>query len=432
MRYSDLGGTPVLTPLRVGYVLKRFPRLSETFVLNEILELERQGVDVEIFSLRAPKAEMRHVLLENLRAKVTYLADAAALARLPVRAGHLDAGEIARLMPGKKVSDADLLVAKAGAIAHLAMERGLHHLHAHFASDATTVALIASRISGVPFSFTAHARDIFHCYVSPEIDDAARRLKIREARFVATVSDFNKHHLDSLAARTGASNVVRLYNGIDLARFAPANRPQRLAGSILSVGRLVEKKGHDDLVKACRLLRDRDVDFRCEIVGDGPLRGALEAQIAAHALEDRIVLLGARTHEHVRDMMQRAAAFVLPCVVSASGDRDGLPTVLLEALASGLPAISTRVAGIPEIIRHERTGLLVEPSAPAALADAMEHLLNDRLLSARLAAGGRQHALRHFDLAANVAALARLFKGGDPVFRQDGMRKENAHSLLVG
>lgn len=432
MRYSDQGGASGPARLRVGYVLKRFPRLSETFVLNEILELERQGVEVEVFSLRRAKAEMRHELLDRLRAPVTYLAEPSAIAGFPGQQGHRSSADIAQLVPGKKAADADLLAAKAAAIAHLAMERGLHHLHAHFASDATTAALIAGRISGLPFSFTAHARDIFHCYVSPEKDNAARRLKIKEARFVATVSQFNKHHLDGLTAWKGASNVVRLYNGIDLARFAPAGRSQRLAGSILSVGRLVEKKGLDDLVEACRLLRERGVDYRCDIVGDGPLRGVLEEQISVNGLQGKVELRGARTHEHVCEMMQRASVFVLPCVVAASGDRDGLPTVLLEALASGLPAVSTRVAGIPEIIRHERTGLLVEPSAPAELADVIERLLADRRLSARLAAAGRQHALRHFDLAANVAVLARMFKDGVPLVRPSSVRKENAHRLPVG
>jgi glycosyltransferase involved in cell wall biosynthesis len=413
-------------------VLKRFPRLSETFVLNELLELERQGVEVEVFSLRRAKHEMRHELLGELRARVTYVAEPATMTGVPVSVGQRRVARFAQLMPGKSAAEADLLEAKARAIADLAVERGLHHLHAHFASDATTAALIASEAGRLPFSFTAHARDIFHCYVSPEVDDAARRLKISAARFVVTVSDFNKLHLDGLGARSGTSNVVRLYNGIDLGRFAPGARPRRLPGSILSVGRLVEKKGLDDLVEACRLLRDRGVEFRCEIVGDGPLRGALEAQLAAARLEDRVVLAGARTHEQVCEMMQRASVFVLPCVVSASGDRDGLPTVLLEALASGLPAISTRVAGIPEIIRHERTGLLVEPCAPEALAAAIQHLLGDSRLAARLATQGRQHAQLNFDLRSNVAALIRLFKEGLPRGRPHVKRKENAHRLPVG
>ena len=432
MRYSDFIDTGTVGRLRVGYVLKRFPRLSETFIVNEIMELERQGVEVEVFSLRRAKEEMRHELLGRLRARVTYLADPKALAGLPGPARGRRAGRIEQLMPGKSAADAGLLEAKARAIAHLAAERGLHHLHAHFASDATTAALIAGRISGLPFSFTAHARDIFHCYVSPEVDDAVRRSKIRDARFVATVSEFNKHHLDGLAAREGASNVVRLYNGIDLNQFTPASRTQRSAGSILSVGRLVEKKGLDDLVEACRHLKERGVDFRCEIVGEGPLREALEMRIAASGLDGKVALLGAQTQERVCEMMRRASVFALPCVVSASGDRDGLPTVLLEALASGLPAISTRVAGIPEIIGHERTGLLVEPSAPAALADAIERLLANRRLAARLARGGRQHALSQFDLAANVAVLARLFKEGLPVAGPNVVRSENAHRLSIG
>lgn len=389
-------------PLRIGYVLKRFPRLSETFVLNELLELERQGVAVEVFSLKKPLDEPRHELLAHLAAPVHYVS-AAPCATPEARPSSL----LAALVPGKEPEDRAALWRKALAIASLARERGLQHLHAHFASDAASAALLAGRRARLPFSFTAHARDIYHCYVSREVDDDARRLKVRSAQFVATVSEYNREYLERMTQ--GRGWIVRLYNGIDLARFAPDGGPPGASRTLLCVGRLVEKKGIGDLIEACRLLALRGERVECDIVGDGPLRDELAKRIADAGLADAVRLHGALPQEAVLALMRRAGAMVLPCVVSASGDQDGLPTVLLEALAAGLPAISTRVAGIPEIIEHERSGLLVEPGAPAQLADAIARLIASPALSAQLAAGGRERAEQLFDLGRNVSSLRQLF-----------------------
>ena len=316
---------------------------------------------------------------------------------------------LASLVPGKNAAQRAALGRKGVSIGRLARTFGLQHLHAHFASDAATAALVASDVAGMPFSFTAHARDIFHCYVSRDVDDHARRLKIAAAAFVTTVSDFNRAYLQSLTGGRGGSNIIRLYNGIDLARFAPGRDGRRNRRSILSVGRLVEKKGLGDLVAACGILRERGVDFSCDIVGDGPLRGALETQITAAGLDAHVALRGALPHHEVREHMHGSGMMVLPCVVSSSGDQDGLPTVLLEALGIGLPAISTRIAGVPEIILDNVTGLLTEPAAPHGIAAAISRLLDDPALADRLATDGREHALRHFDLRTNVAALHQLF-----------------------
>ncbi len=421
-----MAGTPAAPGgrLKVGYVLKRFPRLSETFILNEVLELERQGVEVEIFSLLKPPAEERHRLLDRLRAPVTYLPGNRALESWAVRAGLGDGRQARRrvvdlvaeegfdpgpLFAGKDAATVARLRLQGLTLAVLAGGRGIRHLHAHFGSDATTVALLASRQSGIPFSYTAHARDIYHTYVDPGTDADIRRRKMAEAAFVLTVSEYNCRHLRKLYGGVDADKIRRLYNGIDLRRFRPpAAAP---AGDrILGVGRLVEKKGFRHLVEACRLLDAEGRTFRCLIVGDGPERDSLSARIAEAGLEGKVSLLGPRTQEELISIMAASTVLVLPAVVTPSGDRDGLPTVLLEALALGLPAISTEVAGIPEIIEDRRTGLLVPPGDPASLAAAIGEILSQPDLRRRLARQGRLKAESAFDLRRNVGLLKRHFE----------------------
>ena len=410
---------PGLHKPAIGYVLKRFPRLSETFILNEILELERQGHRVEVFSLLQPPPEGRHALLSELKARVTYLPSGSHLQKIKLRTGldeqatdlaaMLDGAgaPVETLFHGKSAADIATLHLKAMATALLARHRGVEHLHAHFASDATTVALLAARLSGLPFSFTAHARDIYHTYTTPADDNAVRRAKITEAAFTVTVSDYNRSHLCRLAPAE-AARIHMLYNGIDLSRFTPRPALSR-PGLVMAVGRLIEKKGFSDLIAACALLRRSGTDFRCMIVGDGPLHGELAQQIAAADLGDRVEITGPQTQEKLIGLMQTASLAVLPCIVSGSGDRDGLPTVLLEAMALGLPVVTTTVSGGPEIVVHGETGLLVEPQDRPALAASIESLLACPDSMRRMGEAGRRRAEQLFSLKTNVAALSAMF-----------------------
>ncbi len=406
--------------MTIGYVLKRFPRLTETFVLNEILELERQGHRVEIFSLLRPPEEERHALLKELNARVTYLPSSSALEKLKLHEG-LDAtpvtfealvGNMANpdmdpLFSGKSPADIATLHLKAMAVAALARQRGIRHLHAHFASDATTVAQLAARLAGLPYSFTAHARDIFHTYTTTAADNAMRRTKIAEAAFVATVSEYNRAYLARIAP-AHAGKIHRLYNGIDLSRFTPG-RDGRQPGLIVAVGRLVEKKGFGDLVSACDILRRMGAAFRLRIIGDGPLRETLETQIDTLDLRGHVEIAGTQPQEKLVGMMAQASLAVLPCIVSQSGDRDGLPTVLLEAMALGLPVVTTTVSGGPEIVAHGKTGMLVEPGDPIGLAATIEALLANPKALAEMSVAARRRAEDLFSLNRNVAALAGLF-----------------------
>lgn len=388
-------------PIRVGYVLKRFPRFSETFILNELLALQALGIECHIFSLLQPPDEPRHARLAKLRAPVTYLSKAKGPALIA------DPDD-AVLFAGNDPRSVASLQGKAAEVARLARAAGITHLHAHFGSDPTTVALLAARELGGTFSYTAHARDIYHTYVSPKVDAAKRRAKLNEAAFTVTVSNCNVDHLAALCPEA-TNRIHRVYNGIDLSLFSPMEDPT--PGRILAVGRLVEKKGFSVLVDACALLRDQGLDFDCRIIGDGPLQAALQAQIDALDLAGWVTLAGPMPQERLAAELGTAAIAVLPCVITPDGDRDGLPTVLLEAMGKGIPVVTTTVTGGPEIVAEGETGLLCDPGDQVSLADALETLLLDPPRARAMGAAGRRRAELLFDLTTNVAQLSGHFAG---------------------
>ncbi len=395
---------------RVGYVLKMYPRFSETFVLTELLAQQERGLGLEVFSLRPPADGRFHEALARLRAPVTYLRTSwsrteefwdalrEARAELPGLAAH--AGEL------WDVDHRD--AAQAVELALAVRARGITHLHAHFASVATTVARLAALLAGVTYSFTAHAKDVFHV----EVDDDDLRAKLRDAADVVTISDYNLAHL---RARFGAdaARVRRVYNGLALDAFPwtdPAGRPPVIA----AVGRLVEKKGFADLLDAVALLRDAGRPCTVELVGTGPLAGALADQVRRLGLGDRVTLHGALPQDDVRAVVASAAVFAAPCVVGTDGNRDGLPTVLLEAMALGTPCVATPVTGIPEVLRDGATGLLVPERDPAALAAALDRLLGDPALRSRLSGAARRRVETDFDARRQAAAVAAGFPAAQP------------------
>jgi glycosyltransferase involved in cell wall biosynthesis len=396
--------------LKIGYVVRMFPRFSETFVLQEILELERRGVEVTVFSLNKPNEGRFHPALSRLAAPVIYLDDHEAR-----KWGSWLAGEWPELAPHrdklwKCVEEAALghdaaavdTVFHAALLASRGLRLGLHALHAHFATVSCTLAYEAHRISGIPFSFTAHAKDIF----TDTVDRTLLTAKINAARFVVTVSQYNRRFLIEQHPEAVPDKIRVLYNGVDLDFFSPDKAAQPVTPpAILAIGRLVIKKGFADLVRACALLRDRKMDFRCRIVGQGREEGPLRDLIVSLGLPDHVELCGPRTQDAVRDMMREATILCLPCIRAEDGNQDALPTVLLEAMACGLPVVSTHLSGIPEIIDADQDGLLVAPGDPAALAAALERLLISPDLRARLASAGRRKAEDRFNLRKSVSTL---------------------------
>jgi glycosyltransferase involved in cell wall biosynthesis len=281
-------------------------------------------------------------------------------------------------------------------------QEGMRHIHAHFASTAASVALHVHRLTGVPYSFTAHAKDIYRY----GLDFDHLRTKLDQAQFAVTVSDYNRHHL----ARLGGGRVVRVYNGVDLRRFVPNGGSRDDPPLVLGVGRLVEKKGFDVLIQACALLRADGVRFRCLIVGKGELAHDLQRLISALGLEEHVELAGPLPREKLLELFPRASVVAAPCIVGRDGNRDGLPTVLTEAMAFKLPVVATPVTGIPELVDDGRTGLIVPERDPAALAAAIRRLIEDRETARRLAEAGRERVERDFDLRVNVGELRELFE----------------------
>ncbi|HIZ37010.1 MAG TPA: glycosyltransferase family 4 protein [Candidatus Ruania gallistercoris] len=396
------------SPTRIGYVTKMYPRFSETFIVNEVLALERTGLDLEIFSLRPPSDGRFHETLSQVRAPVTYLSRHVRSQGLweRLRRAHLLFPDLATHLGDLLELEADDAVA-AVELAMLARERDLTRLHAHFASVATAVARVAATIAGIEYSFTAHAKDIFH----ESVDPVALSRRLADAAAVVTVSDFN---LDYLHRTYGpaADRVRRVYNGLDLRRFgysAPIQRDR----VVVAVGRLVEKKGFRDLIDAVAYLAAQGRPVRLDLVGAGEQDEALRDQVAALDLHQHVRLLGPLPQHRVREVVQSAGALAAPCVVGQDGNRDGLPTILLEAMALGTPCVATPVTGIPEVLQHEQTGLLVSEADPIGLAEQLDRLLDDESLQLRLAERARALIETEFDDVRTSRQLREILVGAD-------------------
>ncbi|RMH02143.1 MAG: colanic acid biosynthesis glycosyltransferase WcaL [Chloroflexi bacterium] len=394
---------------RIAYILKMYPRFSETFIVNEILELERRGVDVRIYSLRKPDDGRFHASLARVKANVIYIPQYPQMEPDRVLSAHRFLHDLFpdtyRQTRAFALSRGHVYAQKrflqAGIIAAHLLRHPVDAIHAHFATSATTVAYYVNNLIGIPYSFTAHAKDIFHSTVQP----GSLQRKIRHARFVVTVSDFNRTYLQNLMGDE-SGDIRRLYNGIDVRRFRPpTNESSRKPNLILSVGRLVEKKGFDVLLAACGYLKQWDINFMCHIIGKGPLENELRAQIHALGLGKQVKLLGPRPQDKVRQAYRKATIFALPCVRARDGNQDGLPTVLLEAMACGLPVISTNMVGIPEIIDQNVNGLIVPPNDAAALANGLALLLQHPAQRAHMGVAARAKVMRCFDVRQNVAML---------------------------
>lgn len=394
------------TSFRVGYVVKRYPRFSETFIVNEVLAHEAAALSLDIFTLRPSVDTHFQDGISRVRAAVHYLPSGSVKASTFWGAVH----EAARLLPGfwssfEATSGEDVVVVYQAVL--LAMEvrrKRISHLHAHFATSAASVARLAARFAGVPYSITAHAKDIYH--ESVDRDDLRR--KLADAATVVTVSDFNVSYLKREFG-DAASRVERVYNGLDLDHYRFSSFQQR-APHVVAVGRLIPKKGFDVLIDACASLARRGREFTCSIIGSGDLEHRLLEQIDRLEIGQHVSLLGPLPQREVIERIRGSRILAAPCVVGKDGNRDGLPTVLLEAMALGTPCISTDVTGIPEIVNDGETGLLVPNADPLSLANAMERLFADADLCERLAKQARCLMEKQFDIRHNTARIRNLFE----------------------
>lgn len=396
-------------PPKVGYVVKRYPRFSETFIVNEILAHQAAGVEIEIFSLRPPEDTHFQDIIAKVRSPVHYVPHDNPRTTLFWEAvnktSELFPNVWKALAAGCHDSGRDVL--QGLLVARAVHQKKITHLHAHFASVATTVARLAAGFAGIPYTFTAHAKDIFH----ENVDHDDLRRKLMHAAKIITVSDYNLRHLQSNFG-IAANQVERVYNGLDLDRF-PFVEPTVRLPRIAAVGRLVEKKGFADLISACAILAKKNPKFECVILGSGELCDALQSQITQLKIEKIVRLLGSLPQNTVVETIHSAAVLAAPCVVGHDGNRDGLPTVLLEAMALGTPCVSTDVTGIPEVIRDGTTGLVVPQHNPFVLAQALERLLEDANLRVALAKSARRLIERQFDISHNTARLREIFCSAD-------------------
>jgi glycosyltransferase involved in cell wall biosynthesis len=267
--------------------------------------------------------------------------------------------------------------------------------------------MFTHRLTDIPFSFTAHAKDIY-VKTPPEL----LRTEAQEAKAVVTCTEYNRKYLVDQIGLSVNGKLHCIYHGLDLSqfRFQWPRLSQSGSPTILSVARLVEKKGLNDLIAAADILRSRGRSFQVEIIGEGPLRQSLETQIKQLDLSGHVKLVGSQPHDSVCRAYERASVFALPCIVAADGDRDGIPNVLPEAMACGVPVVATPVSGIPELIESEQQGLLVPPNNPADLAVALERLLTQPELCGRLAQAARQRVANHFSLERGSTRLLALFQ----------------------
>lgn len=401
--------------MRIAYILDWFPSLSETFVLREILALERRGVHIELFAMRRQLSGPVHEEARALAQRTHYRPplwsaklwahQAHVLARCsrPYLQQMAWALRHARNGPRELVTAIRTVLTAADLMPQL-RERGIRHVHAHFARRPTTTAMFVSRLGDVSFSFTGHACDIF----TGEADLLPEKLKA--ARFAVTCTHTGR---DALLEHdpTGelAEKVHMVHHGLDLSEWDVPRRPTE-PPTILSVGRLVPKKGFDVLLRACRILLDKGLPFACEILGYGPLREDLLGQVAMLGLTDCVTLRGPVLQDAVRESLSRATVFTLASRATADGHCDGLPNVVLEALAARVPVVATRAGAIPEAIDTGHTGLLVPSDDPQALAEGLEQVLGDPGLRERLAEAGRQRVERDFDADANVLPIVQLFE----------------------
>ncbi len=390
----------------LAYLFERFPSFTQTFCYREIAELQRQGTSPEIFSVRRPTDEPAQNWEAPVLDRVQYLPDDEELVRevdralrkqtLPKEVAH----EIA--VWGRQTDF--LRLYQAAYLGPRLQALGVRHIHAHFAGLAARTAFWIQRFFGIGFSFTAHANDIF----APKPFAISLGKLIGAGGAVVTVTDFGLQFLREKYPNA-ATKFHRIYNGIELGRFQIATFSGPTP-TIISIGRLIEKKGFSDLIEACRLLQSRGINFRCEVIGEGPLGAALREQIMGAGLTTTVTLAGPRPQNEVVRCLAQSMVFALPCAAEADGGMDNLPTVIMEAMAAGLPVVSTAIGGIPEMVSEGVTGLLVPERQAVRLADALASLLSNRALAKSLGEAGRLRAAELFTIQQSAQTLVALFR----------------------
>ncbi len=432
--------------------------MSETFISNEVLLLEKSGAKIKLFSVKRPDEQLKQNTVSRIKASIIYLPAMTSLSNsfLPIWLlvnmpvffkAHLQLvvsrpiGFIKTLFKAMTMTMVyrNSLFAKPRKIyikefiqavfiaRQIIQSQNIRHIHAHFCHGATTIALFVSSLTGISFSFTAHAKDIYQKNQNPGV---LLIKKIKAASFVATCTGANKQYLDGL----GEANKIKLiYHGLDVDFFKPVkHRSEGVVQEILSVGRFVEKKGFHFLLEACSILKNKGFEFHCRIIGeDGDAYPQLKETVNRLELEQYVTLEGPKAHDELMQIYQQSQIFALPCQIVGDGDRDGIPNVLVEAMACSLAVVSTHISGIPELIKHQYNGLLVTEKNSRELADAIELLLDDIDLATRLSVNARNTVLQEFDSSLTTLQLKKLFDDcmdyqSVKVFEKEGVSNANS------
>lgn len=392
---------------KIVYIIGTYPLLTTTFIDREIIRLTERGIDLDIYSIRRPPLGIPLSTFQlELQQRVNYLLPINLLKLLvsqlyfsivkPLRYFSTLVYLLSRPHPNLSTRIKTLLHFGEGVyFSYFLRNEKIHEIHAHFLDRAAVLALVAKRLLDIPFSLSIHAgADI---YVHPIL----LREKLVDARQAVTCTQHNKNHLETIVGHTLSKKITFIPHGLDSSAYQSRNHNHDKL-IILSVGQLKMRKGFLQLVDVCKMLDNKGYDFKCEIIGEGPLRKALEERISDLSLEDKVFLHGALPHEAVLEKYQKATMFVMPCIQTDDGDVDGIPNVLLEAMAMKLPVISTKVSAIPELIDDQKNGVLVSPNEQDELFEAIIKLLSSPGKQEELGELGRQTVLSEFDIEKNV------------------------------
>lgn len=402
------------TPPKVAYIMSRFPKLTETFILYEILAMRELGAQVEIYPLLREKQPWAHKEALQLTQEAHFEPFVSVdILKAQWRFIRCCPGKYFRTVRevfGGTLGSSNFFFGALGIFlkcvkfaADMARTR-VTHVHAHFATHPAVAALIIHRLTGIPFSFTAHGSDL-------HVDRTMLGAKIRASRFAVAISQYNREMMVSESGEACRDKVRVVHCGVspDFFTFAPDKNNHVF--QILCVASFEQVKGHKHLIEACQLLAKRGKQFEVHLIGAGPVQAQVEQQIHDSGIADRFHVHGGQTRPQVLEFLAKADVKVLASVQTANGKREGIPMVLMEAMACGVPVVASRISGIPELVQDEKAGLLFPPGDSVAFADSLERLMLDKALRMQMGAAGREMIVREFDLRKNAQELYRLFLG---------------------
>jgi colanic acid/amylovoran biosynthesis glycosyltransferase len=398
----------------IAYIMSRFPNLPETFILREMNALEQQGWHLALYPLIAQTQPIIHAQAVPWTRRAHHLPFLsrqvlAANGRTLIEQPYPYTAACARALWENRTNfnlfaRAVLLMPKAICAARWMQQESIAHIHAHYATHPALMAWLIHRLTGISYSITVHAHDIF-------VRTAMLTTKLRDAAFIVAISEYNREHLAHLVGDWVRAKTHLVHCGVEPSDYSPRTQPynpnERF--ELISIGSLQIYKGHRYLIEACARLRDRGIAFRCRIVGEGVERPRLAQMIRDLKLESQVELLGAQSQDQVAQLLPTTHCYVQPSVIAPSGKMEGIPVSLMEALACAVPVIATSLSGVPELVRHGQTGRLVSPANADALADAIAHVYSEPQQARQFALAGRDLVLREFDVQSNAQHLGELF-----------------------